>query len=68
MQVNRLKRTLPSDARVGTAHKFQGQEAELAILHGLAGRNHHRLLKPIGNIRPTEANNHRQSTGLAMTV
>lgn len=32
VQVNLLKRTLPSDARVGTVDKFQGQEAELVIV------------------------------------
>lgn len=32
VQVNLLKRVLPPDARVGTADKFQGQEAELVIV------------------------------------
>jgi len=32
LQVNRLQRTLPSDARVGTVDKFQGQEAEVVII------------------------------------
>jgi predicted RecB family nuclease len=32
MQVKLLKRMLPSDARVGTVDKFQGQEAELVIV------------------------------------
>ena len=32
MQVNLLKRALPEGARVGTVDKFQGQEAEVAIV------------------------------------
>ena len=32
MQVNRLKRALPSGARVGTVDKFQGQEAEVVLV------------------------------------
>ncbi len=32
VQVNLLKRILPSDVRVGTVDKFQGQEAELVIV------------------------------------
>jgi predicted RecB family nuclease len=32
VQVNLLKRTLPTGARVGTVDKFQGQEAELVIV------------------------------------
>jgi len=32
MQVNLLKRVLPSGARVGTVDKFQGQEAEVVIV------------------------------------
>ena len=32
VQVNLLKRTLPSGARVGTVDKFQGQEPELVIV------------------------------------
>ena len=32
MQVNELKRILPSRARVGTVDKFQGQEAEVVII------------------------------------
>lgn len=32
MQVNLLKRTLPSGARVGTVDKFQGQEAEVVLI------------------------------------
>ncbi len=32
MQVTKLKQALPSDARVGTVDKFQGQEAEVVII------------------------------------
>ena len=32
VQVNLLKRVLPTGARVGTVDKFQGQEAELVIV------------------------------------
>ena len=32
IQVNLLRRVLPEDARVGTVDKFQGQEAEVAIV------------------------------------
>jgi len=32
MQVNLLRDTLPTDARVGTVDKFQGQEAEVVLI------------------------------------
>ena len=46
------------------------EAVELATLQWVAWFNHHRLLEPIGNIPPAEAeaNYHRQLAGSAMTV